>query len=266
MKFKVAPKRGRRRTAFRLLVPLLASGLPLSLSACDAFRLPDPDVRYLAFGDSTTAGPTDQDYHEFLRDKLGEPANSFANEGEGGEDTESGLERLRELIDRDLYPNAEYFFYWEGGGDIIDFIRGRDPLLALSPDDPEYPFAASLDDSLDSIQDRIEFALSLARAQGWQVFAATYYAINDDVNSCPPLLLDVIIPSQAANANAYLDLLNDRIRTAASRQGVTLVDIATWNTLLLSEPDGYFNCNHLSESGNAIVGQVFFDAVSESSD
>ena len=94
----------RNRIASSLLfLPLLPV---TSCGTGTAFRMPDPNVRYVAFGESTTAGPSERDYPDILREKLDQPPETFSNEGLGGESTEEGLERLADLIDRGLFPNA----------------------------------------------------------------------------------------------------------------------------------------------------------------
>ena len=51
-----------------------AIALALGVSAgCVELRTPDPDVRYVAFGDSTTKGPTPRDYPAILRELLDVP-------------------------------------------------------------------------------------------------------------------------------------------------------------------------------------------------
>ena len=75
----------------RLAMALPLLGWLVALAGCQTVPLPDPAVRYIAFGDSTTASPADRQYWEFLRDDLGLPADSFAGQGQGGEPTSEGL-------------------------------------------------------------------------------------------------------------------------------------------------------------------------------
>ena len=113
------------------LLGLVIAGLGCS-HACVELRAPDPNVRFVAFGDSTTVGPTKRDYPDILRELLGEPPETFVNEGHGGETTGEGLDRLNGLLETELFPNAQIWMYWEGGNDIIEFIQARDPLLLVS--------------------------------------------------------------------------------------------------------------------------------------
>ena len=39
------------------------------------------------------------------------------------------------------------------------------------------------------------------------------------------------------------------------------MDVAASAGVISADPDNYFNCNHLSESGNTIVANLFFSAV-----
>ncbi len=56
-------------------------------------------------------------------------------------------------------------------------------------------------------------------------------------------------------------LLNNRIRLAVADQQAILVDIASQADEIASTPENYINCNHLSNQGNRIVGDMFFQIV-----
>jgi len=216
------------------------------------------DVRYLAFGDSATAGPSDRDYPDILREKLGEPPETFTNEGHGGETTDEGLDRLTDLISRGVYPNANGLLYWEGGNDINDFIEDNDPLLLSSPASEDYSLEAELNSKLDEIQENIEAAITAGQHAGMTVYAATYYLIPERLDECEALFLDIILPGQAANANGYVRLLNERIRTAVLNTWATLVDVETMDDTLRGDSSEYYeNCTHLSAEGNEIVANLF---------
>ena len=247
----------RNRIVYSLLaLPLLLGG---SCGSDTAFRMPDPNVLYVAFGDSTTAGPSERDYPDILREKLERPPGTFSNEGRGGESTEEGLQRLGELIDFGIFPNAKIFIYWEGGNDINEFIGDHDRLLLFSPEDPGYPFPNSLSQLLQEITTNIRDAVRLARGAGWEVHVATFFPIVANFGECPALPLDIILPGQAINANAYIRLLNDSIRSAAATGGANVLDVSSLGDLLTANGDNYFNCNHLSAVGNEIVAEFFAD-------
>ena len=222
---------------------------------------PDPNVRFVAFGDSATDGPSTRDYPDILRELLGEQPETFANEGIGGETSDEGRVRLDGLLGDGLFPNAEVLFYWEGGNDVARFIKELDPFLLTSPIGPNYPFANQLADRLDRVQADIQSAIAAARAVGLTVYVATYFTLRVGVGECDALPFDVILPLQAANANAYIAMLNDRIRDAASAEGAILVDVEAASAAIDADPANYFNCNHLSAQGNAIVAELFFDAI-----
>ncbi len=221
------------------------------------FRIPDPAVRYLAFGDSMTAGPANRNYPDFLREFLDAPTETFVNEGKSGETALEGLDRLRFLIEDKIYPNAVVFLYWEGGNDLSNFIGQMDPFLLASPDDPDYPFNAELTSALDGIQASIEATLQAAQGVGMEAYIATYFALAPGVTKCGALPFNIAIPQQTDRADAYIERLNDRIRLAAMARGATLVDIASFSGSLQADPVNYLNCNHLSESGNEIVARIF---------
>ncbi len=225
------------------------------------FRLPDPAVRVVAFGDSATAGPAEMDYIEFLPSLLSQPAGAFTNEGRGGETTDRGVDRLRSLITRGLFPNADTVLFWEGGNDLTDWIEERDGLLIFSPSSPGYPFAEQLTELLDDVQANIESAIDIARQAGLQVYVATYFSLPAVSLDCDPLFLNILLPSQAANANAYVAMLNERIRSAAVNRGAVVADVAAADDTLMADPRNYFNCNHLSARGNEIVANVFSDTI-----
>src|SRR5436305_1394172 len=87
----------------------LLSTLLLLMAGCgDQFmlRFPDPKVRIIAFGDSTTQGPARHDYVDDLPGLLGQPAEQFAKEGKGGETAPDSVDRLRSLLALGVYPNA----------------------------------------------------------------------------------------------------------------------------------------------------------------
>lgn len=243
----------------------VAFGLAGCTAGCMEIRIPDPDVRYIAFGDSTTAGPSTRDYPDILRETLGEPENSFANEGKGGETTDEGLERLNMLLEDELFPEATDLLYWEGGNDITDFIQAHDPFLLSSPDDPGYVFADVLNQRLDVIQANMTSAVIAAKNDGLRVHVATYFFLIEGLAFCQALPFDIVFPFQAANANVYIRRLNQRIRTVAADPGAILVDVAAVDATLRGDPANYFNCNHLSEEGNAIAAEVFRAAIESAS-
>lgn len=255
-----------RRPAFRCarLAAAIAGLALLATAACsdDAFRLPDPAVRYIAFGDSSTAGPAEHDYVDFLRERLGEPTNAFSNEGRGGETADDGADRLESYLDQHLFPNAHTLLYWEGATGLIDFLQEYDPLLAWAPAANGYPFETELDDQLDHIQAAIERSLAAGQGAGLSVYAATYFFLPSGSFDCDPLFLDVLLPGQSANANEYVSLLNDRIRAAAAAQGAVLVDVATLDVELRANGGvNYENCNHLSAAGNEIVAGLWHEVI-----
>jgi len=233
----------------------------LFLGGCVEIRVPDPNVRYVAFGDSSTSGPSTRDYPDILRSLLDETPETFANEGGSGETSGEGLTRLKSLLADGIFPNADVLLYWEGGNDITGFIKDKDPFLLASPDDPDYPLSNDLAQRLAETQANIESAVAAAQSVGLRVYAATYFLLLEDIAECGALPLDVVLPGQARNANVYIARLNERIRAAAANQGAVLVDVAAADDILRQDQANYFDCDHLSEQGNGIVANLFFQSI-----
>lgn len=230
------------------------------VGGCVDIRSPDPDVRFVAFGDSTTAGPSSRDYPDILRELLGEETKAFTNEGRSGENTEDGLVRLRSLLNGDIYPNANVFLYWQSGNDLSDFIKDHDRFLLWPPNDSDYPFSDELAAHLAKTQANIESAIAAAQNAGWEVYVATYFAMLETLQVCDALPFDLLLPGQANNANAYILRLNERIRAASNKRNATIVDVAAESEIGASSAN-YHDCNHLSEQGNAIAARLFLDAI-----
>ncbi len=234
----------------------LSAATTLLMMGCDDVVFPDPNVIYLAFGDSATDGPSEVDYPDTLPGELGVEAVEIGKQGRGGETTAEGIERLRMFLERDLFPNAEVLLYWEGGGDLIDTLEQLDPFLLFSPVAEDYPFTDVLNSRLDQTQANMETLILDARNAGLTVYVMTYFLVPEETLPCDPLFLDVIVPSQVSNANDYFRLLNGRIRSAADSAGAILIDVETDASELTDSTDNFFDCNHLSASGNAIVAEL----------
>ncbi len=232
------------------------------LSGCDSFpTIPDPNVRYIAFGDSTTDGPADRQYVDFLPNLLGESSDAFANEGRSGETSEEGLDRLRSLLAAETYPNATTLIYWESGNDLSDFIKDYDPFLLSSPAATDFSRGDELAAALDDAEANVGVAISEARVNGLAVFVATYAPLAPGVDRCDSLPLDILFPGQATNGNAYLDALNLRLVLVAELNGATVVDIAAIGDELRGNSANYENCNHLSDLGNERAAAEFAAAI-----
>lgn len=250
------------RTRLWIIGTGIASGLlVVFVTGCTEIQLPDSRVRYIAFGDSATHGTSSNNYPTLLPELLGEPPTAIANEGHGGETSGEGLARLDALLATDFFPDAEVLLYWEGGNDLRDFIAEYDPLLLFSPDGPEYPVPDELSDQLDKTARNLSLGVTAAQDAGLRVFLATYFSLREEVRQCDALLLNIILPSQAPRVNVYIERLNERIRTVAVESGAFLVDIAAHDDVIRAARENYTDCNHLSETGNAIVAEVFVDAL-----
>ena len=249
------PPRNRLRLIARL------GALLSAMTGCMEVHIPDPNVTYIAFGDSSTDGPTNRDYPEILAEQLELSTDSIANEGAGGETAEDGLARLQGLFTGDIYPNAQVLLYWEGGNDLIDFVRSVDPLLLFSPNEADYPFRDQLNALLDDIHDQMANAVQAGKDAGLKVYIATYFPMPEDIVICNPLPIGIILPVQSERANHYVDLLNEEIRIVAFSKSAVLVDVADAGDDIATDQDNYYDCNHLSEAGNEIAAGVFREAI-----
>ena len=225
----------------------------VSMFAVGCIRPQEPNVLYIAFGDSSTGQYPDQ-----LVGLLGIQLNEMAKEDKGGEPSGDGLDRLQELVDWNTFPNTEHFMYWQGGNDLLDWLEKHDPLLLFSPTSESYPFWSQLNTEFDRIQVNVEKAIQLSQDQGWQVYAATYMPLQSGVE-CPTMPWNTLTSGQANRANEYLELLNQRIRLAIQSKGACLVDIGTDTDIPLRQ--NYLNCNHLNERGNLIVAERFLEVI-----
>lgn len=230
------------------------------VGGCVDIRTPDPAVMYVAFGDSTTRGPSSRDYPDILRETLGVPAEAFANEGLSGETSGEGVTRLKGLIDAVIYPNARVLLYWEGGKDLTEFIEDHDPFLLFSPAQQDYPFDQELVTRLDEVRANVEAAIFAGRQAGLRVYVATYFFLRQGLQFCDALPFNILLPGQAVNGNAYLVRLNEQLRAAVESGGAVLVDVAVSETIP-TDAANYYNCSHLSAAGNEIVADLFADAI-----
>lgn len=223
---------------------------------CALAPAPDPNVLYIAFGDSATNGPAELDYTRYLPSLLGTEANTVSNEGRSGETVEEGADRLSGLLEAGLYPNARTLIIWEGGNDLVDFVVRKDPLLVLTPQTADPEFRQALGERLDGIQASLESMARAGAAAGLRVYLANYPRRPRVLINCGALPLGVATPLQAANANLYLDLLNERILAAAANTGAGLVDVYSLSDTLEASLGNFFDCNHLSSAGNKLVAEV----------
>lgn len=211
-------------------------------------RFPEPAVRYVAFGDSHAGG-----YPKHLPALLQVGDDEVAIESEGGEKLEDGLDRLESLIEMNIFPNAEYFMYSQGGNDIMAFIKKVDPLIFFSPNDPGYFFQHELDAELLSIQGKIQQAIRIAKAEGWSVLVMTYVPVQALIQ-CDPSPIGFLNPNMAGRVNDYQSLLNQAVATAASLEGAKVVRVDENSSIPFL--GNYANCNHLNDNGNQIVAEM----------
>lgn len=232
-----------------LLLTVLLAG------ACGAHA--QPEVRFVILGDSITGSLDDDTYPRFLVNVMGLDVSELATESAGGRTVSQGLERMNEIVDIDPYPNAAVFIYFLGGADIIDFVRRVDPSLTTAPDEPDYPFDLELGALLDDVREGISATLSLALANGYQTFIATYHSLPAEVAPCDLLGTEVLGEQEAGRVNQYVELLNGVITELAGAMPVMLVDLRLDNAALLADPANFTDCLHPSTQGAAILASRF---------
>ncbi len=247
------------KTAKRILTPIVCLVFA-TVTGCSSITVPRPNVTHIAFGDSATNGPADTNYHEFLAQMIGISRFDVGNEGVGGETSAEGRQRLSELLESDQYPNAEVLLYWQGGVNVTRFIREFDSFLTDSPLDEDYEFTAELNEMFDQLQDDLETGITRARERNLTVYVATYFPLYNGTLECDTLPLNLQFSLQYANGQAYIDLLNERIRTAAENAGAILVDVAA-DARIGTDRDQYDDCNHMSDEGNELVAENFRDVL-----
>ncbi|MGB0715528.1 MAG: SGNH/GDSL hydrolase family protein [Phycisphaerae bacterium] len=235
-----------------VLLGLLVS----SVSGCGELPIRDPRVRIVAFGDSATTGQDAPAYPALMEELLGLSSGLVVNEGESGETAAESVDRLASLVASGIYPNAEIWIHWHGGNDLQLFISETDPFLTTSPSDGAFDFSAELSMTLDDIIDSIRQAVQTVREAGIDVVLVTYYPVRDGTGFCPAIPIPIILPSQVAVANEYLDLLNARLRAFADEASLLLVDVSTLGAQLQADVGNYADCNHLSPAGNAQVASL----------
>ena len=236
----------------------------VALGGCNGtplFQLPDPAVRVIAFGDSTTDGPSDKQYTEFLQENPAIDPAAITNAGMGGETTTDGLPRLQQLLDSGLFPNAEIVIIWEGGNDLIDFIQQRDPFIAVPPESPLFLFGPQLAELLAHVQANLVQMIAASRNAGATPILVTYFFIPEDPIDCGLSPLPTLLPAQAITANGYVERLNTLIRDVGASETVAVVDVAALDAALRADIANYTNCNHLSANGNALAADMIGEAV-----
>lgn len=245
----------------KMLATCIITFTLLPLVGCSTLGVPNPAVKYIAFGDSTTDSPSKKYYPDYLSKKLGKSRFSVANEGKGGETAADGLPRLQSLLNSYRYPNAEVLLYWEGGNDFQRWLRKTDPLLMTSPEEPTFPHDQSFNKEMSKLSSIIRAAVADARNDGLKVYVATYFYVREDFGLCKASALKVMTPLHARRANAYIRAVNDVIRAAALDAGAHVVDVESIADELAADRKNYYNCNHLSGRGNEKVAELFAEKI-----
>jgi lysophospholipase L1-like esterase len=206
-------------------------------------RLVANATSYVAFGDSITAGEVTVQGEgririQTIRDDLSYPTDlrqslvgrytaqtvGVANRGEKGENTTDGLARLPSV----LASGYQVLLLMEGDNDINDSTSG-----------------AVRDRALGNMRSMVR----IARSRGLRVLLATLPPQNP-LACCPRRGTgDVLLPSY-----------NDGIRSIASSEGATLVDVFTafnGDVTTLIGPDGL----HPTAAGYQVIAAAFFNAI-----
>jgi len=222
------------------------------------FNDPRPSVILVCFGDSATKGAVEQHYPGYIEEWINPSEDDVANEGKSGETSGEGLQRLRNLIDSEEYPNAQVYAYWEGGNDIVDTMQELDRFLIWDPTWPWYPFHEELDDLLGEVKENLRQGINKIRETDATPVLGTYYYLMA-FKKCKHSPIHFLLPFQVRHANHYVDKLNNVIYDLAYEEDVPLADInkelgtmAYWH---------YYDFNHANALGNRLIAEVWFEAV-----
>lgn len=220
-----------------------------------------PEVRYVALGDSITGTLDSDTWPRFLIDSLEIADEAFAAEGSGGRTAAGGFERLGEILDLGTYPDATVLIYFLGGVDVIDFVGSIDPELTMAPSAGQYMFGDAWNALLDDVRAAMRATLELARATGFEIYMATYFALPAGVAPCAALGGAALSSDQAERVNEYVALLNEVISDLAAEFGATLVDLRLADEALLESPAHFADCTHPSKRGAEIIAARFAEAL-----
>ncbi len=220
-----------------------------------------PEVHYVALGDSITGTLDSETWPRFLVDLLDISDEALAAEGSGGRTTAGGFERLNEIFDLGIYPNARVLIYFLGGADVIDFVASIDPALTTAPSDEQFTFGDTLSALLDGVRAAMRATLELAGAAGFEIYVATYFSLPAGVAPCEALGGAALSNDQAMRMNEYVELLNKVNSDLAFEFGATLIDLRLANEALLEPPTHFADCTHPSKRGAEIIAAHFAETL-----
>ena len=163
------------------------------------------------------------------------------------------------LCVRQTFPNAETLIIWQGGTDVIHFVASKDSGLQLSPADVAYPLRKQLMSLLDLIEGNLGEMVARGTGAGWKVYLVTYYPMSIE-KACAQLGLE-LDAQRGQVIDSYLSALNERIRRAVKQHGAGLIDVAAIGEELKSDAGNHFDCNHLSQHGNARVSGLVAESL-----
>lgn len=243
-----------------LALSALLAAAPALVGCPPTCPAPSPSFHVLPFGDSITGGADDPTYPAHLNVLLGGTAGYTANLGASGETSAEGRNRWLNMVSCGQFPNAEVFVLLEGGGELIDFLQDKDPLLLFDPRSGSYPFRNELNALLAATKQNLKDMVQAAQAAGMQTVVGTYFETAAFL-SCPASPIGFLLPDQVAKANAYFDELAAKQREVAAETASALADLDLLIGNFGGDPDKYTNCNHPSGEGNLDVALVVYDAI-----
>ena len=241
-----------------LLLPSIVSGVIIKTSDTLNSADPRPSVILVCFGDSATKGAVDQHYPGYIEEWINPGDDDVANEGKSGETSSEGLNRLRNIINSNEYPNAQVYAYWEGGNDIVDAISQVDPLLIWDPARSWYPFREQLATLLAIVKENLRQGVAKIRETDATPVLGTYYYLMA-FKKCKLSPFHFLFPLQVRRTDHYVDELNQVIYELADEENVPLADIHSELGRMMYWH--YHDFNHANAEGNRLIAEVWFEAV-----
>ncbi|MBD3228618.1 MAG: hypothetical protein GF329_10570, partial [Candidatus Lokiarchaeota archaeon] len=157
-----------------ILILIIISLISISFGSVNAVD-PRPSVILVCFGDSATKGAVEEHYPGYIEQWIKPDSDDVANKGRSGETSEQGLSRLEDIIDSGEFPNAQVYAIWEGGNDLIDWLKEIDRYIIFDPAKSWYPYKEQLEEKLDEIKDNLANMIDLIKTDGAIPIIGTYY-------------------------------------------------------------------------------------------
>ncbi|MCG3138862.1 MAG: hypothetical protein HJJLKODD_02731 [Phycisphaerae bacterium] len=220
-----------------------------------------PEIRYWALGDSITGSADQLTYPRYLAAELDWPDEEFSVDGVGGRTVAEGFQQLDSVVAAEIYPNLELLIYYLGGADMVGFVAQRDPGLAISLNDPEYPYTQEWQNLLADLTEEMTATITRAQQNGWVVLMVNYAPIPEGLEDCPAFGGNQLNSEEAARANEYVAALNQLIAEVAEQTHASLADLRMDQEEFLSDLDHYRDCTHPNDEGAQIIARRIVESL-----